>query len=47
MLNNIFRRLWCLLLGGHDWHVEDGQDLLQPGIPWFRCSRCGKRENTV
>lgn len=43
------RRIMQFLCGlwGHDWEVEDGQDLLQPGIPWFKCNRCGKRENTL
>lgn len=41
------RRLLCLF-GVHDWEVEDGQDLLQSsGIPWFKCKRCGNRENTL
>ncbi len=34
-------------LCSHDWKVEEGQDLMLPGIPWFKCSKCGKRENTV
>lgn len=40
------KRVLCWF-GIHDWEVEDGQDMLAPGIPWFKCQRCGKRENTV